>query len=97
MSYSAEMRLSEELPEQETAVGGPCGGESSFPLRPKDDVSLARSATSREPECFVFSHKKILTQKISSRDKENHLLGQQWERALAAVDGEPHLHADQSF
>ncbi|MPC63841.1 hypothetical protein E2C01_057947 [Portunus trituberculatus] len=32
-----------ELSEQETAVGGPCGGESSFPLRPEDDVSSARA------------------------------------------------------
>ncbi|MPC80073.1 hypothetical protein E2C01_074638 [Portunus trituberculatus] len=36
--------------EQETAVGGPCGGKSSFPLRPEDDVSRARSVTSREPD-----------------------------------------------
>ncbi|MPC96323.1 hypothetical protein E2C01_091575 [Portunus trituberculatus] len=42
------MHSSEELPEQETAVRGPCGGESSFLLRPEDDVSWARSATSRE-------------------------------------------------
>ncbi|MPC96704.1 hypothetical protein E2C01_091979 [Portunus trituberculatus] len=44
------MRPSEELPEQETTVGGPSGGESSFLLRPEDYVSWARSATSREPE-----------------------------------------------
>ncbi|MPC51913.1 hypothetical protein E2C01_045770 [Portunus trituberculatus] len=36
------MRPSEELPEQETAVGGPSGGESSSLLRPEDDVSQAR-------------------------------------------------------
>ncbi|MPC62863.1 hypothetical protein E2C01_056953 [Portunus trituberculatus] len=33
-----------------TVVGDPCGGESSFLLRPEDDVSRARSATSQEPE-----------------------------------------------
>ncbi|MPC15981.1 hypothetical protein E2C01_008787 [Portunus trituberculatus] len=38
-----------------------------------------------------------LHQKISCRGKENHLLGRQWERALAAVDGIPHPHVDQSF
>ncbi|MPC83437.1 hypothetical protein E2C01_078146 [Portunus trituberculatus] len=36
------MRPSEELPEQETAVGDPCGEESFFLLRPEDDVSWAR-------------------------------------------------------
>ncbi|MPC78220.1 hypothetical protein E2C01_072703 [Portunus trituberculatus] len=88
------MRPSEELPKQETAVGGLCGGESSFPLRPEDDVSRAGSATSREPEIFLFYHMYKVTQKISSRGKENHLLGLQWERALAAVDGVPRPHAD---
>ncbi|MPC96635.1 hypothetical protein E2C01_091906 [Portunus trituberculatus] len=39
------MRPSEELPEQETAVGGLCGGVSSFPLRPEDDVSRTRAET----------------------------------------------------
>ncbi|MPC51029.1 hypothetical protein E2C01_044866 [Portunus trituberculatus] len=43
---------------------------------------------------FCFSHKQKVTQKISSRGKENHLLGRQWERALAAVDGVPRPHAD---
>ncbi|MPD06956.1 hypothetical protein E2C01_102794 [Portunus trituberculatus] len=52
-SYAVETRPSEELPEQETAAGAPCGGQSSFPLRPEDDVSRTRSATSREPECFL--------------------------------------------
>ncbi|MPC76693.1 hypothetical protein E2C01_071117 [Portunus trituberculatus] len=64
------MRPSEELPEHETAVGGPYGGES----RPEDDAG-----------------------QISSRGKGNHLLGRQWERAQAAVDGVPRPHADQSF
>ncbi|MPC38030.1 putative carbonic anhydrase 5 [Portunus trituberculatus] len=50
------MRPSEELLEQETAVGGPSGGESSSLLRTEDDVSRARSATSRESEFFLFSH-----------------------------------------
>ncbi|MPC83416.1 hypothetical protein E2C01_078125 [Portunus trituberculatus] len=59
------MRPSEELPEQETAAGGSYGGESSFPLRPDDDVSRARSATSREPDSFlclticIKFHKKL--------------------------------------
>ncbi|MPC29674.1 hypothetical protein E2C01_022920 [Portunus trituberculatus] len=66
------MRPSEELAERETAVGGPCGGESSSLLRPEDDVSHARG-------------------------KGSHLLRLQWERALAAVDGVPRPHADQSF
>ncbi|MPC57726.1 hypothetical protein E2C01_051714 [Portunus trituberculatus] len=39
------MRPSEELPEQETAVGGLCGGESPFLVRPEDDVSRARAET----------------------------------------------------
>ncbi|MPC48518.1 hypothetical protein E2C01_042292 [Portunus trituberculatus] len=38
------MHPSEELPEQETAVGGICGGESSSLLIPEDDVSRARLA-----------------------------------------------------
>ncbi|MPC97508.1 hypothetical protein E2C01_092826 [Portunus trituberculatus] len=59
-----------------------CGGESSSLLRPEDDVSQARYK---------------VTQKISSTGKGNHLLGLQWERALAAVDGVPCPHADQSF
>ncbi|MPC84110.1 hypothetical protein E2C01_078837 [Portunus trituberculatus] len=81
------MHPSEELPEQETAVGGTCGGESSSLLRAEDDISRARSATSREPDSFfVFSHKHTVRQNISSRGKGNHLLGLQWERALAAVD-----------
>ncbi|MPC95717.1 hypothetical protein E2C01_090941 [Portunus trituberculatus] len=44
-SKPAEIHPSEELPEQETAVGGPCGGESSSLLRPEDDVSRARAET----------------------------------------------------
>ncbi|MPC30757.1 hypothetical protein E2C01_024026 [Portunus trituberculatus] len=57
------MRPSEELLEQETAVGGCCGSYSDLKM------------TYRGP----------VTQKISSRGKGNHLLGRQWERALAAV------------
>ncbi|MPC58331.1 hypothetical protein E2C01_052329 [Portunus trituberculatus] len=92
------MRPLEELPEQETAVGGPCGGESSFPLRPEDDVPRARSATSREPDSFLcFPIKKNSNTKNGSRGKGSHLLGLQWEEALAAVDGVPRPHADQSF
>ncbi|MPC77536.1 hypothetical protein E2C01_071994 [Portunus trituberculatus] len=91
------MRPSEELPEQETAVGGPCGGES-FLIRPEDDISRARSAISREPEIFLcFPIRKKVTQEISSRGKGNHLLRRQWERVLTAVDGVPRPHADQSF
>ncbi|MPC48000.1 hypothetical protein E2C01_041764 [Portunus trituberculatus] len=63
------MRPSKKLPEQETAVTGPCGGESSILLRPEDDVSQARG-------------------------KGNHLLGRQWERELAAMDGVPRSHPD---
>ncbi|MPC68498.1 hypothetical protein E2C01_062701 [Portunus trituberculatus] len=32
-----------------------------------------------------------------ARGKGDHLLGLQWERALAGVDGVPRPHADQSF
>ncbi|MPC79233.1 hypothetical protein E2C01_073749 [Portunus trituberculatus] len=46
---------------------------------------------------FVFSHKRTVTQKISSKGKGHHLLGRQWERALAAVDGVSRPHVDQSF
>ncbi|MPC97943.1 hypothetical protein E2C01_093289 [Portunus trituberculatus] len=35
--------------------------------------------------------------KNGSKDKGNHLLGLQWEGALAAVDGVPRPHATQSF
>ncbi|MPC63720.1 hypothetical protein E2C01_057822 [Portunus trituberculatus] len=42
------MRPSEELPQQETAVGGPCVGESSFPLRIEADVSRASYTRARE-------------------------------------------------
>ncbi|MPC76195.1 hypothetical protein E2C01_070602 [Portunus trituberculatus] len=42
------MRPSEDLPEQETAVGGHCGGEYSFLLRPEDDVSWASAKTASQ-------------------------------------------------
>ncbi|MPC51169.1 hypothetical protein E2C01_045010 [Portunus trituberculatus] len=64
-SKLAERRPSEELPERDTAVGGACGGECPSLLRPEDDVSRARSATSREPGTFLYfpinikSHKRI--------------------------------------
>ncbi|MPC46243.1 hypothetical protein E2C01_039957 [Portunus trituberculatus] len=77
------MGPSEELPEQETAVGCPCGGESSSLVRPEDNVSRARLATSREPDSFLsFPHKRTVTQKISSRGKGNHLLGRQWDQSF---------------
>ncbi|MPC37227.1 hypothetical protein E2C01_030701 [Portunus trituberculatus] len=52
------MHPSEELPEQETAVGGPCGGKSSFLIRPEDDVSRASQNHGVAARCSpeVLSH-----------------------------------------
>ncbi|MPC28641.1 hypothetical protein E2C01_021850 [Portunus trituberculatus] len=52
-SKPAERRPSEELPEQETAVGSTYRGKSPSLPRPEDDILQARSATSREPDIIA--------------------------------------------